>query len=110
MQELRDKQFDADVVRGLRFDTVASPHRQRYVKEQLLLRAAEQAILPPLEETESRAGLRSCAYTIGQRTLRFLNLLLVDTSMYERARLPPRHYLYYNAHGRHAYTIIRMSA
>ena len=110
MQELRDKLFDADIVRTLRFDTVVTPAQRQYAKRELLRLAAEQTMLPPLTVSEERAGFRSHAYTLGQHTLRFLQLLLVDASVYERARRPPRHYQYYNAHGRYAYTIIRMSA
>ncbi len=110
MQELREELFDADVARSMRFDSLVTPMQKHAAREQLLLRAAEQAMLSSLALPESRSPLRDHAYTLGQHTLRFLNLLLIDSSIYERARRPPRLYQYYNAHGRYAFSIIHMSA
>ncbi len=110
MQELRDKQLDADVARSLRFDTLVPPLRQQVAKELLLKRAAEQTMLLPLAAPAAHSGLRDHAYTLSQGTLRLLNLLIVDSSIYERARRPPRLYQHYNTHGRYALSIIHVLA
>ncbi len=110
MPELRDKQLDADIARSLRFETLVPPLRQQVAREQLLKRAAEQAVLPPLAAPAARSGLRDHAQTLSQGTLLLLNLLLVNSSIYERARRPPRLYEHYNAHGRYAIGIIHMLA
>jgi len=114
MLESPNEQFDADIARNLRFSTMVTPLQQQNAKARLLLCAAEQRVLPPLESVvqraTSRAALRDHIHTIGQHMLRLLNLLLLDSSIYERARKPPRLYQYYNAHGRYVFTIIRMSA
>lgn len=123
MQESPDPSFNAAVSRGLKFQTLVTPSQQQNARERLLARAAEQTMLPPVEATEmftplqqeiypvAQRSLRDHATLVGQHTLRFLQLLITDSSMYERARSPlPRFYQYYNAHERYAYTIIRMSA
>ncbi len=110
MQELRDKQLDADIARSLRFDTLAPPVRQQLAREQLLRRAAEQTMLVPLPTPAARAGLRDHALTLRQGTLRLLNLLIVDSRIYERARRSPCLYQHYNAHGRYAFAVIHMLA
>jgi hypothetical protein len=123
MQESPDPSFDAALMRGMKFRTLVTPSQQQDARERLLALAAEQTMLPPLDATEvslpvqeevytvSQRTLRDHAYTVGQHTLRILQLLITDSSMYERARLPsPLFYEYYNPHGRYAYTIIRMSA
>ncbi len=110
MQELRDKQLDADIARSLRFDTLVPPLRQQVAKELLLQRAAEQTMLPPLAAATVHSGLRDHAHTLSQNTLRLLSLLIVNSSIYERARRPPRFYQHYNAHGRYALSIIHVLA
>ena len=108
MQEFRDHEFDAEVARKLKF--AVGPRQQQNARERLLRRASAQVILPALERAEEPATLRSMAAHVGQRTLRFLHFLVLDTRIYERARRPPLYYQYYNAHGRYAFTIIHMSA
>ena len=110
MPELRDKQLDADIARSLRFDTLVPPQRQQAARERLLKSAAEQAVLPPLAAPVAHSGLRDHAQTLGQSTLRLLNFILVDSSIYERARRPPRLYEHYNTHGRYALSVIHMLA
>lgn len=110
MQEFLDQQFDAEAGRRLKYGVRVSAQQQHSAKERLLRRAATQAVLPPLEIVEERATLRGHVTAFSQRTLRVLNWLLLDSRMYERARRPPRHYEFYNVHGRYQFTIIHMSA
>ncbi len=110
MQELREEQLDADITRSLRFDTLVPPARQQAAKELLLSRAAEQPMLPPLPAVTASPGLRDHAQTISHGTRRLLSLLIVDSSIYERARRQPRLYQHYNAHSRYAFTVIHMLA
>jgi hypothetical protein len=109
MRELPEQRFDAAITRTLKFDTLLPTIQQQSAKERLLRRAVVQTVLPPLA-IERPATLRDHASVIGQRTLRLLNLLIMDSSAYERARRPPLFYQFYNAHGRYAFTIINMSA
>jgi hypothetical protein len=108
--ELRFAPTDATITRTLRFATLVAPRQHESAREALMLRAATQSMLPPLQADEESATLRDRASVIGQQTLRLLNILLVDSSVYERARRPPRFHKYYNVHGRYAFTIIHMSA
>ena len=112
MQELPDQHLNAEIARALKFRPVVTPLQKQNARDRLLMRAAEQTMLPPLMVVETeRIPLRERAQSLGYRTLRILHFLLLDSSMYERARCPsPRLYEFYNAHGRYAYTIIHMSA
>ncbi len=123
MPELPDPLFDADIARGMKFNTTVTPVQRQNARDRLLALAAEQTMLPPLDTTAApvpvqaevypvaQRTLRDHAYMVGQHTLRILQFLITDSSMYERARKPsPLLYEYYNPHGRYAYTIIRMSA
>lgn len=108
--ELRLDVTEASISRTLKFETLVTPKQYASARQRLLLSAAAQTILPPLETDAELATLRDRASIFGQHTRRLLNFLLVDSSAYERARRPPRLYCHYNAHGRYAFTIIHMSA
>lgn len=111
MQELPEQQFDAQIARTLKFKTIVTTTQQQSARERLLERAAEQTMLPPLTiEAVEPITLREHADTFCQRTLRVFHFLFTDSSMYERARRPPRFYEFYNPHGRYAFTIIHLSA
>lgn len=110
MQESLDHEFDAEVARKLKFAVTPRQQQQQHAREQLLRRASAQTILPPQESAALQVSWRVCAAQFGQRTLRFLHFLVLDTRIYERARRPPLYYQYYNVHGRYAFTIIHMSA
>lgn len=107
--ELRVDATDASITRTLKFETLVTPSQHAAARARLMRSAAAQTMLPALAADEN-ATLRDRASNLGQHTLRFLNILLVDSSAYERARRSPRLYRHYNAHGRYAFTIIHMSA
>ncbi|MEP7292321.1 MAG: hypothetical protein ABI835_11085 [Chloroflexota bacterium] len=111
MQELPDQQFDAQIARILKFKPVVTPVQRQTARALLLQRAADQAMLPPLTIAEAEPiTFRDHAYTFGQRSLRVFHFLFTDSSMYERARRPPRFYEFHNAHGRYTFTVLHMSA
>jgi hypothetical protein len=110
MRESLDQQFDADAARKLKFAVRASARQQHDAKERLMRRAAGQTILPSRETVAERATLRAYAVSLSQQTRRLLNFLLLDSTMYERARRLPPFYQYYNVHGRYEFTSVHMSA
>ncbi len=112
MRESPDPHLDAEIARVLKFKPTVTPLQKQNARERLLARAAEQTMLPPLSvEAPLPVTLLERACTLGQSTLRVLHFILLDSSMYERARCPsPRLYEFYNAHGRYTYSIIHMSA
>src|SRR4051812_29130432 len=110
MRESLDQQFDADAARKLKFAAQISSRQQHDAKERLMRRAAAQTILPPRALAAERTTLRAYAASLGQQTRRFVNFLLLDSTMYERARRLPPFYQYYNVHGRYEFTSVHMSA
>ncbi len=111
MPESPERYFEADVTRTLKFETLVTPRQQEAVRERLLSLAAAQTMLPPLAVDAERDTLRDHATTLRYHTLRLLNLLIMDATAFERARHLPRFYQYYNnVHGRHFFSMIRMSA
>ena len=111
MQEIPDHALEASIARNLRFDTLVTSRQHQQARERLLLRAAAQTMLPPVPVlVEEPPTLLDHAHTLRHHTLRFLHLLLLDSSIYERARKPPRLHEFYNAHGRYAYSVIHLSA
>jgi hypothetical protein len=112
MQELPDQYLDAEITRALKFKPVVTPLQKQAARERLLMRAAGQTMLSPLIVAEEQpVSFREHVHVFRDRTLRVLQILLLDSSMYERARCPsPRFYEYYNPHGRYTFTIIHLSA
>lgn len=112
MQELPDQYLDTEITRTLKFKPVVTPLQKQAARDRLLTRAAEQTMLPPLiMPQESSVSLRDQVDLFRERTRRVLQILLFDSSMYERARCPgPRFYEYYNPHGRYTFSIIHLSA
>jgi len=112
MQELPDQYLDPEITRALKFKPVITPTQKQAARERLLSRAAEQAMLSPLAVVqEPSVSLREHMQVIGERTLRVLQILFFDSSMYERARTPsPHFYRYCNPHGRYTVSIIHLSA
>ncbi len=103
MPELTDQQFDADAARQLKFNTMVTASQQAKARERLLCRAAHQIMLEP----EMPVPAQSRAHVLGQRTLRVLNFLIMDSKAFERAHRPWRTCKYENV--RRRYITIRMS-
>ena len=111
MQELPDQQFEADIARTLKFDSLVTPLQREDARTRLLRSAAEQRVLPPVEAAmPARAPLREHAHSFGQWLIGLYRFWLVDFTCYERARRPLKFSQYYNTHGRGAFTIIHVSA
>lgn len=112
MRESPDTQLEADIARALRFSPTVTRVQQLNARERLLERAAEQAMLPPLmaEEAEPLPSLRDHAAILGQSTLRVIQFLFLDSSMYERARQLPHFHTLHHSYSRHSMAMLRMSA
>ncbi len=106
MLESPEERLDCDLARRLRFDTLITAEQQQQAKARLLLVAAAHTPLPPLTAAEP-VSLRQRLHTARHYAVRLLELLLTDTSVYERARRPRP---YYNIYGRYAFGVIYMSA
>lgn len=106
MWESPEERLDSDIARTLKFDTLISAKQQQKAKERLLLAAAAH---PPVIVEES-VPLSQRLYTLRCFTVRALELLLTDTSVFERAHRPRRPRPYYSIYGRYTFSMIYMSA
>ena len=103
MRELSDQKFDAEMARRLKFSTLVTLRQQQVAKERLLCRAATQTMLPPLAPVE-RLSARDYALLLRFQVTRFLNVLVFDSSAYERANCPRRVYHFYTLSSRYSFT------
>lgn len=112
MQELADKQLDQDIERTLRFESFVTPAQQVAARERLLQRAAQQTVLPPAVVEEAPGSrLVEVAAQFKNRSLKLLQVLLLDSTAFERVPRKPVHFYYFlDTHGRFTRPILSLSA
>lgn len=95
MQDLLEKQLDADISRTLKFETTLTPGQKAAAWERLQVRAQQQTQLPPLAASETAAPRwLDKLQTLRVSSAKLLHSLILDSSAYERASAPRYYYPY----------------